>query len=129
MRSLEKAKRNWKEKSLEPMLKHFSERRESFETSSGIPVKRVALPTDLTEEQQVEYLDRVGLPGEYPFTRGVQPTMYRGRFWTMRQYAGYASAKESNLRYKFLLSKARPDSRWPLTCPPRSAMTATTPWR
>jgi len=107
MKSLEKAKQNWKEKSLEPALKHFSERRESFETSSGIPVKRVALPTDLTEKQQVDYLDRVGLPGEYPFTRGVQPTMYRGRFWTMRQYAGYASAKESNLRYKFLLEQGQ----------------------
>lgn len=107
MKTLEHAKKNWEEKTLEPVLKRFPERRESFETSSSIPVERVVLPQNLTEEQDSEYLSKIGLPGEYPFTRGVQPTMYRGRFWTMRQYAGYASAEESNARYKFLLEQGQ----------------------
>ena len=79
----------------------LTERQERFETSSGIPIKRVYgsgdLPPDLESEN--------GLPGEYPFTRGIQPTMYRTRFWTMRQYAGYATAEESNARYRFLLAQ------------------------
>ncbi len=80
-----------------------SERKPNFETLSGIPVKRVYTP----EDDAGAYTDQLGFPGEYPFTRGVQPTMYRGRFWTMRQYAGYASATESNARYKYLLSQGQ----------------------
>ena len=97
----------WEKETLEPVLKRFPERKELFETFSGIPVERVHLPTNLTDEQATAYLDKLGLPGEYPFTRGVQPTMYRGRLWTMRQYAGYAAAEESNARYKFLLEKGQ----------------------
>ncbi len=77
-----------------------AERKPSFETLSGIPAKRIYTPDDLGDH----YIDKLGFPGEYPFTRGIQPTMYRGRFWTMRQYAGYASASESNARYKYLLA-------------------------
>ncbi len=80
------------------------ERDVPFETSSGKPVKVVCGPSDL---DGFDYLDRLGFPGEYPFTRGVQPTMYRGRFWTMRQYAGFADAEESNRRYKYLLSQGQ----------------------
>ncbi len=77
----------------------MKERKDGFETSSGIPLERAFGP--------VEPLPGLGQPGEYPYTRGIQPTMYRGRFWTMRQYAGYATAEESNQRYKFLLGKGQ----------------------
>src|ERR671917_1147103 len=77
------------------------ERREHFETSSGIE-----LPTDFNpaNTDAVDYERDLAAPGEYPYTRGIRPNMYRGRFWTMRQYAGYASAEESNARYKYLLA-------------------------
>ena len=92
----------WERETLNPTLKKNPEREPKFETSSGIPLERVYSPTD---DQTVPA--RVGWPGEYPFTRGVQPTMYRGRFWTMRQYAGFATAEESNRRYKFLLEQGQ----------------------
>ncbi len=79
------------------------ERKPKFETLSGIEAKRVYTPDDADDP----YDERLGFPGEYPFTRGIQPTMYRGRFWTMRQYAGYASADESNARYKYLLAQGQ----------------------
>src|SRR5690348_14051500 len=70
------------------------------ETSSHIPIKPLYTDADVN---QADYDDQIGYPGEYPFTRGVQPTMYRGRLWTMRQYAGMGDAEESNKRYKYLL--------------------------
>jgi methylmalonyl-CoA mutase N-terminal domain/subunit len=94
-------KQRWENETLAPTLQHFPERQASFETSSGIGVERLYLPRDL------DYRDKLGFPGEYPFTRGVQPTMYRGRLWTMRQYAGYASAAESNARYLYLLAQGQ----------------------
>jgi methylmalonyl-CoA mutase N-terminal domain/subunit len=97
-----KALQAWEEK-VEARLAKTPERKETFETSSGMEVKRVYLPEDLTEE----YMEKVGLPGEYPYTRGVQPTMYRGRFWTMRQYAGFGSAEETNKRFKYLLEQGQ----------------------
>src|SRR5213079_3606158 len=72
-----------------------------IETSSHIPVKPLYTPADL---KGTDYETEVGYPGEYPFTRGVQATMYRGRLWTMRQYAGMGDAEESNARYKYLLA-------------------------
>ena len=93
----------WIRETLEPALSQQPERRPAFETSSGIPLERVYLPEDIDEE----YLRRLGFPGQFPFTRGVQPTMYRGRLWTMRQYAGYASAEESNRRYRYLLEQGQ----------------------
>jgi methylmalonyl-CoA mutase N-terminal domain/subunit len=80
------------------------ERDVPFETSSGRPVKPVYRPEELNG---FDYLGELGFPGEYPYTRGVQPTMYRGRFWTMRQYAGFSDAEESNRRYKYLLSQGQ----------------------
>ncbi|MFQ6093039.1 MAG: methylmalonyl-CoA mutase [bacterium] len=77
-----------------------SERKADFLTSSGIPIRRLYTPEDI---EGLDYEADLGLPGEYPFTRGVQPTMYRGRLWTMRQYAGYGTAEETNLRYHYLL--------------------------
>jgi len=96
-------KQKWEENTLQKTLGRNPERRESFHTLSNIPVERLYTPTDAP----ADYLRDLGFPGEYPFTRGVQPTMYRGRFWTMRQYAGYATAEETNTRYKFLLSQGQ----------------------
>ena len=80
------------------------ERDVPFETSSGKPVKAEYTPDDL---RGFDYVADLGMPGEFPFTRGVQPTMYRGRLWTIRQYAGFSDAQESNLRYKYLLSQGQ----------------------
>jgi methylmalonyl-CoA mutase N-terminal domain/subunit len=91
----------WQRETLDPVLNKYPERKPKFETTSGIDVPRVALPAERG------YLEQLGFPGQYPFTRGVQPTMYRGRFWTMRQYAGYATAEESNQRYRFLLDQGQ----------------------
>lgn len=96
-------KQHWQETTLKEVLDRFPERQEHFTTSSGIPVERVLTPAEV----RVDYLNDLGLPGDYPYTRGVQPTMYRGRFWTMRQYAGYASAEESNTRYRYLLEQGQ----------------------
>src|SRR3990172_5108493 len=105
----------WKETTLRKSLEKFSERKERFETSAGIEVPRVALPTggfdtgrgDPAPTMDEIYLKRIGFPGEYPYTRGVQPTMYRSRFWTMRQYAGFSTAEESNKRYRYLLGQGQ----------------------
>jgi len=92
--------KRWEKTTLADVLKRFPERRKTFETSSGIELNRVYTPLDM---EGFDYLKNLGFPGEYPFTRGVQPTMYRGRFWTMRQYAGFATAEETNKRYRYLL--------------------------
>lgn len=97
---LKKEYSNLEEKTL---AKH-KERKEVFTTSSGEPVKRVYTPEDT---ESIDYAESIGFPGIHPYTRGVQPTMYRGKLWTMRQYAGFGTAKESNLRYKFLLEKGQ----------------------
>ncbi len=97
--SLESERKRWEKKTLAPASKRFPERKNKFTTSSGIPLP----PTLVPQDSERKYLNELGFPGEYPFTRGVQPSMYRGRLWTMRQYAGYASAKESNQRYRYLL--------------------------
>ena len=93
----------WEREVLEPVLRRFPERKDAFTTSSGILVPRFLLPPD----PDPDYLEQLGFPGSFPFTRGVQPTMYRGRFWTMRQYAGYATAEESNKRYHYLLQQGQ----------------------
>ncbi|WKZ35803.1 MAG: methylmalonyl-CoA mutase family protein [Anaerolineales bacterium] len=100
--------KKWQENTLKKSLDKFKERRERFETSAGIEVPRVALPgrEDPAPADEI-YLEKLGFPGEYPFTRGVQPTMYRSRFWTMRQYAGFSTAEESNKRYRYLLGQGQ----------------------
>ncbi len=90
-------KQQWEEETLRPVLSSSGERRKEFRTESGLPVERLYLPGE------EEYAARLGFPGRYPYTRGVYPTMYRGRFWTMRQYAGFGTAGESNRRYRYLL--------------------------
>lgn len=98
---LAEAKREWEQARVEPILKRFPERKDRFETSSHIDVQRLYTAADLPDG----YEEDMGFPGEFPYTRGVQPTMYRSRLWTMRQYAGYATAEESNARYRFLLEQ------------------------
>ncbi len=93
----------WETELLAPALQRFPERKQTFKTPSGIPVPRLLVP----ENGDETYRERLGFPGEYPFTRGVQPSMYRSRFWTMRQYAGYADARESNRRFRFLLEQGQ----------------------
>jgi methylmalonyl-CoA mutase, N-terminal domain len=94
-----KFKEEWEANCLHKTLLRFPERQPEFKTDSGIPVEPVYIPDDV----EGDYEEKLSFPGQYPFTRGVQPTMYRGRFWTMRQYAGFGSAKETNARYKYLL--------------------------
>ena len=89
----------WKETTHKKSIDRFPERKSKFQTSSGIELSPVFVPQD----DDPDYAEKLGFPGEYPFTRGVQPTMYRGRFWTMRQYAGFSTAAESNKRYRYLL--------------------------
>ncbi|GAB4527941.1 MAG: methylmalonyl-CoA mutase family protein [Anaerolineales bacterium] len=91
----------WLQSTYRKAVERFPERRETFETPSGIP-----LPPLLAGEDP-NYAEKLGFPGEYPYTRGVQPSMYRGRLWTMRQYAGYATAEESNARYRYLLAQGQ----------------------
>jgi methylmalonyl-CoA mutase N-terminal domain/subunit len=100
--SLQEEKQRWQKQTYEPLVNRYPERNQAFETSSGIPMPPVMLPPETQN-----YMEALGLPGEYPFTRGVQPTMYRGRLWTMRQYAGYATAEESNERYRYLLGQGQ----------------------
>ncbi len=92
---------NWK-KSVEKTLERFPERKDTFTTSSDIEVDRLYYPAD-----DEEYEEKLGYPGEYPFTRGIQPTMYRSRLWTMRQYAGFGSAVETNKRFRYLLEQGQ----------------------
>ncbi|MGI6096535.1 MAG: acyl-CoA mutase large subunit family protein [Dethiobacteria bacterium] len=95
---------SWEQGTVKKTLERFGERKEHFKNGSNNEVKRLYTPLD-TEE--VDYLRDLGFPGKYPFTRGVQPTMYRGRLWTMRQYAGFGTAEESNKRYKYLLEQGQ----------------------
>jgi len=99
-----KSKKEWRDTTLDSVLKRFPERQERFEISSGTEVEPLYTPEDV---EGLDYNEALGYPGEYPFTRGVQPTMYRGRLWTMRQYAGFADAEESNRRYRFLLEQGQ----------------------
>lgn len=99
--SIESEEERWKSKVLKPATDKNPERKPEFYTSSGIPVPPVLTPA------QEDYLAELGFPGEFPYTRGVQPHMYRGRLWTMRQYAGFASAEESNKRFRYLLQQGQ----------------------
>src|SRR5574341_1632683 len=94
------ARKQWEDAVVAKALARLPERQPMFTTGSGGEVERLYTP-EVTPEQT--YLNKLGFPGQYPFTRGIQPTMYRGRLWTIRQYAGYATAEESNQRYRYLL--------------------------
>ncbi|AAB89037.1 acyl-CoA mutase large subunit family protein [Archaeoglobus fulgidus] len=96
-------KKEWEEKYVKPLLERSPERKKEFKTSSGIVVDRLYTPEDV----EIDYENKLGYPGVYPFTRGVYPTMYRGRLWTMRQYAGFGTAEETNRRYRYLLEQGQ----------------------
>jgi methylmalonyl-CoA mutase, N-terminal domain len=97
--SMEEQLSGWEKKRVKPALEKRAERKKSYVTDSGIEVERLAVPRDL------DYQSQLGFPGEFPFTRGIYPTMYRTSFWTMRQYAGYGTAEESNRRYRYLIDQ------------------------
>lgn len=101
---LDQMKENAKkyEAKVEKTIARFPELRETFVTGSNSEVNRLYTPQDIADQ---DYLEDIGFPGSYPFTRGVQPNMYRGRLWTMRMYAGFATAEESNKRYKYLVDQ------------------------
>jgi len=101
---LQKRRKDWEDTTVKKMTDRFPERKPEFTTSSWIPADRIDIPESGDFD---DYSAKLGFPGEYPYTRGVQPTMYRGRFWTMRQYAGFGTAEESNERYKFLLEQGQ----------------------
>jgi methylmalonyl-CoA mutase N-terminal domain/subunit len=98
------SKADWLEETYDRSTRKAPERNYPFETSDGTPVQPLYTGDDLSGW---DYIDQLGFPGEYPFTRGVQPTMYRGRLWTMRQYAGFGDAEESNARYRYLLEQGQ----------------------
>jgi methylmalonyl-CoA mutase N-terminal domain/subunit len=100
---LNEALRDWEQTSLQQTLDRHPERYDEFITTSGDPVKRLYTPLD----SEHAYLDGLGFPGEYPFTRGVHPTMFRGRLWTMRMFAGFGTAEETNARFKYLLEQGQ----------------------
>ncbi len=101
---IEEAKKQWEDKILNKVLPQFPERKEKFVTGSNQEVNRLYDPLDLDD---FDYLTELSFPGDFPYTRGVQPTMYRGKLWTMRQYAGFGDAEESNKRYKYLLKNGQ----------------------
>ena len=95
-------KRSWEEEVLRPHLERSPERRDRFETVSGREIERVCFPEELGD---FDYDEKLGAPGAYPFTRGVYPSMFRGRLWTMRQFAGFGTAEESNQRFHYLMQQ------------------------
>lgn len=105
--SMEEIRKNaeaWEKGTVAKTISRFPERKNPFQSTSGFEVKRAYTPLDV---QELDYNRDLGMPGEYPYTRAVQPTLYRGRFWTMRQYAGFGNAEESNERYKYLLQQGQ----------------------
>ncbi len=104
LRLLQQEKESWRNRILKVSPERFQERKGEFLTSSEIPFERVFTPIDV---RTLEYVRDLGFPGDYPFTRGVYPTMYRGRLWTMRQYAGFGTAEQTNQRFRYLLRQGQ----------------------
>ena len=100
------SKKQWEQDTLKPAVERFPERRESFLTDSGLGIDSLYTPEDLADPG-ADYGEDIGFPGEFPYTRGVQPNTYRGRVWTMRQYSGYATAADTNRRYRYLLEQGQ----------------------
>ncbi len=101
---LQKRIKRWEEETLQPILDRFPERRNQFITTSSELINRLYTPADLADSN---YTETIGYPGQYPFTRGVHPTMYRSRQWTMRMFAGFGAAEETNQRFKYLLEQGQ----------------------
>ena len=101
---LRQTQKNWEENTLNPTLSHFPERQDEFITTSSEPIGKIYTPLDV---QNLEFETDLGMPGEYPYTRGVHATMHRGRLWTMRMFAGFGTAEETNQRFKYLLEQGQ----------------------
>ena len=101
-----KDKQQWLEQTRRPAVERYPERLDAFETDSGLAIDPLYSPEDLAS-RGYDYAEDIGFPGEFPYTRGVQPTAYRGRLWTMRQYSGYATAADTNRRYRYLLEQGQ----------------------
>ncbi|MEB3198214.1 MAG: methylmalonyl-CoA mutase family protein [Candidatus Sericytochromatia bacterium] len=102
--ALQAERARWQAETYAPLLRKAPERAEALQTLSGLAVEPLCTPLDAPESA---YADQLGFPGQYPFTRGIQPTMYRGRLWTMRQYAGFGTAEETNSRFRYLLEQGQ----------------------
>jgi methylmalonyl-CoA mutase N-terminal domain/subunit len=102
-KDVKRAKERWQETTLKETLDRYPERAEAFITTSGEPVERLYTPLDV----EGDYLEELGFPGEYPFTRGIHATMHRGRLWTMRMFAGFGTAEETNKRFRYLLEQGQ----------------------
>jgi len=102
MDKIKKSFAQWEQKTLKETLNESPEREKGFKTESGITTQRLYTPLDL---EASDYASEIGYPGEYPYTRGVYPTMYRGRLWTMRNYAGFGTAEDTNRRFSYLLKQ------------------------
>jgi methylmalonyl-CoA mutase N-terminal domain/subunit len=101
---IQQARQRWEREVLQPSRAKFAERKERFVTGSSDPIETLYTPGDI---EHLDYLNDLGFPGQYPFTRGAQPNMYRGKLWTMRQYAGFGTAQETNARFKYLLQQGQ----------------------
>ena len=104
LEELRQALEKWRQNSLQDTLARIPERQEEFITTSSETIERLYTPLDM---QDMKYMDDLGLPGEYPFTRGVHPTLHRGKLWTMRMFAGFGTAEETNARFKYLLDQGQ----------------------
>ncbi len=102
LENIEQKRKEWEERAVRPALERRPEEKEEFETYSGIPMARLYTPSDVKDQ---DYLNDLGFPGMPPYTRGIYPTMYRGRFWTTRQLAGFGTPEDCNRRLKFLLEQ------------------------
>jgi methylmalonyl-CoA mutase N-terminal domain/subunit len=99
-KEISQKRKDWEENTLKKHLERHPESKDEFITTSSVPINRIYSPDDVVD---FDYLKDLAFPSQYPFTRGVQPTMYRGRLWTMRMFSGFGTAEESNQRYKYLL--------------------------
>ncbi len=104
LKSIKHAFKKWEKTTLHQGLSSFPERRDRFITTSSEEINRLYTPLDIAE---MDYLSDLGLPGEYPYTRGVHPTLHRGRMWTMRMFSGFGTAQETNQRFKYLLDQGQ----------------------
>ena len=102
LREITKERQRWETTTVPRWIERHPERENEFSTLSGIPVKRLYTPEDV---KNLDYMEDLGFPGEYPFTRGLHATMYRGRLWTMRQFSGFGTAEQTNQRFKYLLKE------------------------
>jgi len=100
LKRIQTQEKKWKREALAKTLERFPERKKQFKTDSALPLERIYTPCDV---KSLDYMQDLAFPGEYPFTRGIYSTMYRGRLWTMRQYAGFGTARQTNKRFKYLL--------------------------